>query len=221
MDQHPTQEPEEESSTETVVFGVPLAESAGIIGWGTLVIAIYIALTVGTGGYDERSVSTVVRWTGRISMLVFLLAYLRPWFTAIAAGETATETATETSPAAWAIRNYRYLLLLLASSHTIHLTALGVLATQFAREFELVTVAVGGLGYVFIYVLAIGAAANRLATDAARAGFLESLATHYVWGVFVITSATNIVEKPEVVPFVIAGLAAAYYRRSAGGRSES
>ncbi len=221
MDEHATQE-EDESRAETVVFGVPLAESAGIIGWGTLVIAIYIALTVGTGGYDERSVSTVVRWTGRISMLVFLLAYLRPWFTAIAAGETATETAADTSLADWAIRNYRYLLLLLASSHTIHLTALGVLATQFAREFELVLM-VGGLGYVFIYLLAIAAAANRLATDAAHAGFLESLATHYVWGVFVVTTALNLnmARKPEVVLFVIAGLVAAYYRQSAGGRSES
>jgi hypothetical protein len=195
----------EESREETMLLGVPLPEAMGLVGWGTLVIAIYTALTVGTGGYNEESVGTVTRWTGRISMLVFLLAYLRPWF--------ATRPAE--SSAGWAVRNYRYLMLLLGASHTIHLGLIITLVVEFALDVDIVDIAAGGLGYLLMYVLVVLAATGRLADEGGREAWVESISTHYVWGVFVFTQTSTIAAKPETALFALAGFAAAYYRYQA------
>lgn len=187
---------------ETSLFGLPLPEGAALVGWGTLVIAIYVALTVGTGGYNEDSVRTVIRWTGRISMLVFLMAYLRGPL-----GSQPAETL-----AGWAARNYRQQLLLLGASHTIHAAAIGTYAYGFAPDFPTVTLIVGGLGYTCVYLLAALAATGRLAAAAAKESAIATLATHYVWFVFLATSATSISRKPEALPFTVLALAAATYR---------
>lgn len=194
---------------ETLLFGLPLPEGLALVGWGTLVVAIYVALTLGTGGYNEHSVRAVIRWTGRISMLVFLLAYLRGPF-----GSGAADTL-----AGWAARNYSHQFLLLAASHTIHAAAIGAYAYSFAPHFSAVALIVGGLGYALLYLLTAMAAAGRLAASAAKETAIETLATHYVWFVFTATSATSIGRKPEALPFTVLALAAAYYRYAWARRS--
>ena len=187
---------------ETPLFGLALPEGRALVGWGTLVILIYVALTVGTGGYDERSVRAVVRWTGRTSMLVFLLAYLR--------GPFGSQDAR--SLGGWAARNYRHQLELLGASHTIHAAAIGALAYGFAPHFSAVSLVVGGLGYAFVYLLLAMAVSGRLAASAAQETAIETLATHYVWFVFTVTTATSIGRKPEALLFTLLALAAASYR---------
>jgi len=189
----------------TDLFGVPLPEGRAIIGWGTLVIAIYIALTLGTAGVTERSVSAVVRWTGRISMLIFLAAYLRPALV----GHSAD------SLAGWAYRNAPCLLVFLASSHTIHGAAIAALAYLYAPAFGSSTLIIGGAGYLFIYILAVKAIAGRAAASVEQTGGLERIASHYVWFVFTVTTAASIGRKPETIPFVMAAFAAAYARYKA------
>lgn len=196
------QDDTETRGPETPLFGLPLPEGRALVGWGTLVISIYVALTVGTGGYDERSVTAVVRWTGRISMLVFLLAYLR--------GPFASQDA-RTLPG-WAARNYPHQLELLGASHTIHAAAIGAYAYGFAPHFSTLSMVVGGLGYAFVYLLFAMAVSGRLATSAAKETAIETLAIHYVWFVFTATTATSIGRKPEALLFTLLALAAAWYR---------
>jgi len=200
-------EPENEKETgpQTMLFEIPIPEGNSLVGWGTLVVLIYTALTMGTGGISEQTVREVIRGTGRISMLVFLLAYIR----------IPCSTLPAESPGGWAARNYSKLLLLLASSHTIHAAAIAALVYLYAPSFDTVSLAVGGLGYFLLYVLAALALGGMLANTAGEEGAIEAIASHYVWFVFVATTGSAIVSNPETVLFTALGLVAAYYRYSA------
>lgn len=192
-------------SDETDLFGVALPEGRALLGWGTLVIAIYVALTIGTAGITERSISATVRWTGRISMLIFLGAYLRP---AVFADSPA-------SLGGWATRNHRWLLTLLGSSHTIHAAAIGTLAYLYAPGFGTTAYVIGGLGYAGVFFLASMAVAGKIAASPGESGLLERVTTHYVWFVFTATAATSVSRKPEAALFALLAVVAAYYRYSA------
>lgn len=199
---------DENPGPESMLFGVPLPEGNGLIGWGTLVVLIYVALTLGTGGLGKPSIAEVLRGTGRISMVVFLLAYVRVPLSSL----------TPDSPGGWAARNYSKLLLLLASSHTIHAIAIAALAYLYAPGFGTLALVGGGLGYLFVYVLAALAATGMLARAPGEAGRIETIAIHYVWLVFTATTATSTLAKPESVPFTALAIVAAYYRYSAAER---
>ena len=199
-------ETEKEPGPQTMLFEIPLPEGNSLVGWGTLVVLIYTALTMGTGGLNEQSVREVIRGTGRLSMLVFLLTYIRIPCSALPAE----------SPGGWAARNYSKLLLLLASSHTIHAAFIAALAYLYAPSFDAVTLIVGGWGYFLLYVLAALSLGGMVASTAGEEGLIEIIASHYVWFVFVATTGSAIVAQPETIPFTALGLVAAYYRYSAG-----
>jgi DMSO/TMAO reductase YedYZ heme-binding membrane subunit len=154
----------------------------------TAVIAAIAAFRLAILGYGEEWLGFVLRLTARSSLALFSGAFLA----------SALRRVSKNAASAWLRRNRRYWGLAFAASHTIHLAAIFALAAAGIR-YEAATLAIGGVGYVFIGLLALtsnDASVARLGPDWRR---LHTIGVYYLWFVFAATYAASFPAHPPSV----------------------
>jgi methionine sulfoxide reductase heme-binding subunit len=152
---------------------------------------------------DVAGVRSVIRWTARTSLVLFLLT-----FTASAAWRRWPSAWTR-----WQLANRRYLGLSFAVSHGVHLIAIIVFAQIAPMAFDQAsnpqTRFVGEIGYAFIFAMT----ATSFDTTAAWLGrrawkILHSTGGWYLWFVFLLSYASRAVHDPHYSIGVAAALVA-------------
>ena len=162
-----------------------------IVGWSALAIAAMTAVILAVAGTDEEGLRMVVRATARVSAVLFGLA-----FAASSLRRLWPNDATR-----WLLANRRYVGVSFAVSHTVHLLALITLAdwsfTTLVEKSNPTTLALGGLGYVFIAAMT----ARSFDRTAAWLGprrwqRLHTVGGWYLWFIFFATMAPRVVHEP-------------------------
>lgn len=151
-----------------------------ITGWNAVALVAMSALVLAAAGTGEDGVRMLIRATARSSALLFLIAFLaRP-----------ARQLWRTDATAFAIKNRRYFGVSMAVSHGIHGLAIVWLFTAFPSAYQVnaVTLAGGGLGFVFIAALAATSSdAAFKALGRARWTLLHRTGVWYLWFVFAFT----------------------------------
>jgi len=151
-----------------------------LTGWIGVALVAMSALVLAAAGTGEDGVRMLIRATARSSAFLFLIAFLaRP------ARQLWRSDAT-----AFALENRRYFGVSMAVSHGIHGLAIVWLTAGFPSAYEPnpVTLAGGGLGFVFIAAMAAtssDAAFKKLGR--ARWQLLHRTGAWYVWFIFWFT----------------------------------
>lgn len=151
-----------------------------LTGWISVALVAMSALVLAAAGTGEGGVRMLIRATARSSALLFLIAFL-----AHPARQLWRSDAT-----AFALENRRYFGVSMAVSHLIHGLAIVWLSTGFpgAYESNLVTLAGGGLGFVFIAAMAATSSdAAFKALGRERWQLLHRTGAWYVWFIFWFT----------------------------------
>lgn len=151
-----------------------------LTGWISVALVAMSALVLAAAGTGEGGVRMLIRATARSSALLFLIAFL-----AHPARQLWRSDAT-----AFALENRRYFGVSMAVSHLIHGLAIVWLIAGFpgAYESNLVTLAGGGLGFVFIAAMAATSSdAAFKALGRERWQLLHRTGAWYVWFIFWFT----------------------------------
>jgi DMSO/TMAO reductase YedYZ heme-binding membrane subunit len=168
-----------------------------IVGWATLVVASIVAAILAMDG-SEAGVRMAIRATARTSVVLFAAA-----FAASALRRLRPSPATR-----WLLANRRQLGVSFAVSHFLHLALiLALYQWSFARlraETPMVTLLVGGLGYVFIAAMA----ATSFDRPAARLGprwwwRLHTAGGWLVWFIFFQSFNLQAPRRPILIPFAL------------------
>jgi methionine sulfoxide reductase heme-binding subunit len=176
--------------------GWPLVAAAAAV---LCLMAVGVALA-SPGVVGVRS---VIRWTARTSLVLFLLT-----FTASAAWRRWPSAWTR-----WQLANRRYLGVSFAVSHGLHLIAILAFAHLAPMAFDQAsnpqTRFVGEIGYAFIFAMT----ATSFDTTAAWLGrrawkVLHRTGTWYLWFVFLLSFASRAVHNPRYIVGVAAVLVA-------------
>src|SRR5262245_42905736 len=117
-----------------------------ITGWNALALVAMSALVLAAAGTGEPGVRMLIRATARSSALLFLVAFLaRP-----------LRQLWRSDATAFALANRRYFGVSFAVSHLIHAIAIVWLIRAFPAAYQLnpLTLAFGGMGFVFVALLA-------------------------------------------------------------------
>jgi hypothetical protein len=151
-----------------------------ITGWNALALLAMSALVLAAAGTGEDGVRMLIRATARSSAFLFLIAFLaRP------ARQLWRNDAT-----AFALRNRRYFGVSMAVSHLIHGLAIIWLLTVFPSAYEVnaTTLVGGGLGFVFIALMAATSSDAAVASlGRARWQALHRTGAWYIWLIFAFT----------------------------------
>lgn len=97
-------------------------------------------------GFNEASVRSNIRWSARISVIYFCLAF----------GASSFYGIIQNSTSVWILKNRKYLGVSFAIVHLIHLLFLVLLHCYFYKVFihrSILELALGGLAYVFIVLM--------------------------------------------------------------------
>ncbi len=140
-----------------------------------MVVVLLVVSAIGGRGWNEESVRYLVRVTARLSVLLFLIAYV--WDDAISLVASRPIRTPPPSRAPYFIG--------FAVSHFYHLLALVALGiwfpNPFLEEVEVLTIVGGGLAYMAIFAIAI---AYAIRGDRHPDHPLVAAGFFYVWVVF-------------------------------------
>lgn len=158
-----------------------------ILGTGVASTAVIVGTfaAVGTG---EQGLALATRYTVRVSFPLFLLAYVASAWIRLAPSDASR----------WALRNRRYIGLSFALAHFIHL---GMIVSYFAltpAEPEAIVVALGGLAYAFIALMALTSNDRSVKALGRNWTRLHTVGIHYVWLIFVLTYAPRLAEPEKL-----------------------
>jgi len=181
-----------------------------------LALAIATAACLAHGGWTYDGAAAAARLTARISFLWFLTAW-------------SASALARLWPGGWRIallRRRRSVGLGFAASHTVHLGALLIALFVFDHDTRLVTVIGGGIGYLFVFAMAItsnDASVRRLGPRRWR--LLHATGAYVIAGIFAFSYLGRVPTNPALgVPMLgLIGLAAilrilAWARKRAGRR---
>lgn len=156
-------------------------------------IALYAGLAV--GGDQAEQWGRAARWTARIGLPIFLVAYLASSLGRLWPGDL--------TRAIWQQR--RWWGLGFAACHTVHLYALVSALNASGEVRTFASLIPGGLAYLMIFLMALtsnDAAMRALGRNWKR---LHRFGIHYVWLVFTLAYAGRLTD-PEVRPEGIYGV---------------
>jgi methionine sulfoxide reductase heme-binding subunit len=165
-------------------------------GWRLVAVAAAVlslmALGLVLASPDVAGVRSVIRWTARTSLVLFLLT-----FTASAAWRRWPSTWTR-----WQLANRRYLGLSFAVSHGVHLIAILAFAhiapVAFDQASNPQTRFVGEIGYAFIFAMTVTSFDKAAAWMGRRAWkILHTVGAWYLWLVFLLSYASRAVHDPR------------------------
>jgi len=179
-----------------------------------LALAIAIAACLAHGGWTYEGTAAAARLTARDSFLWFVIAW-------------SASALARLWPGGWRtalLRRRRSIGLGFAASHTVHLGALLIAILVFDHGTKLVTVIGGGIGYLFVFAMAItsnDAAVRRLGPRRWR--LLHATGGYVIAGIFAFSYLGRVPTNPVLgVPMLtLIGLAAtlrvlAWARKRAG-----
>ena len=182
-----------------------VAENRGwaITGWIaflTVAAMLWVLVILEPG---EGAVRLLIRLSARASLVLFLLAFSASSLRRLKAHPITT----------WLMDNRRYLGVAFAFTHTVHLAMLITLGYFFPDPFlgdlNAVSIAGGGLAYVFIYAMA--ASSNQTAVGVLGTTHWRRLHTwggYYIWAVFTYSYGGRLLESVVWLPYVAALLVA-------------
>ena len=151
-----------------------------ITGWNSIALLVMTALVLATAGSGEEGVRMLIRATARSSATLFLVSFLaRP-----------ARQLWRTGATAFLLRNRRYFGVSMAVSHLIHGIAIIWLLTAFPSAYQTnaITLVGGGLGFVFIALMAATSSDAAVAwLGRARWQLLHRTGVWYLWFVFAFT----------------------------------
>lgn len=175
-----------------------------VVGSATAIIVALILATLAVDGTGEDGVRAVIRVTARTSVVLFMAA-----FTAGALRRLWPTPATR-----WVRRRRRQVGLSFAVSHLLHLAGIVVLANRFPESFwphtATSTLVLGGLGYVFVLLMAVTSNDASVRLLGGRAwSILHTTGAYTLWTVFfasyVPRALTDLAYAPLAV-LVVGGL---------------
>ncbi len=148
-----------------------------------------IALGLWTGGDLTDQWSRAARWTARVGLPIFLLAY--------SASSLAKLWPNSITRTLW--QNRRWWGLGFAACHTAHLYALVRFLQISGEDRPLPALAAGGLAYVLMFAMA--ATSNDAAMRAMGHNWkrLHSAGVHYLWLIFTLSYAIRLID-PRTQP---------------------
>jgi DMSO/TMAO reductase YedYZ heme-binding membrane subunit len=172
-------------------------------GWRliALVASIILLLLVAAAGWatgTAEAARMVIRWTARLSLILFLMAFTASAMVRLAPGAYTI----------WQRRNRRYLGLSFALSHFVHLGAILTLASVdpdlFWKLTNLVTILTGGLAYVFIAAMAASSFDRVAAAMGARLWHgVHRFGAWYICISFVFTFGKRAVMDAAYLPAMV------------------
>lgn len=173
-----------------------------ITGWIAAVLALLIASSVLLMGFSEEATRTVVRGTAKLSVALFLLAFVASSLRAL----------WPTSFTTYLLQNRRYFGVSFALSHFTHLLALVVLGVAFPHPFvddlKAITLIGGGLAYAFIAAMTLTSfQAPRKAIGSKAWTVLHTVGGYYIWLIFLNSYLSRAMLDLAYAPFAIALLA--------------
>jgi len=148
--------------------------------WISVALVAMTALVLVAAGTGEPGVRMLIRATARSSAILFLAAFVaRP-----------LRQLWRTDATAYLLANRRYFGVSMAVSHFIHACAIARLIVSFPAAYQLQaqTIVFGGLGFVFVALLAAtssDAAVRKLGR--ARWTLLHRTGVWYLWFIFAFT----------------------------------
>ncbi len=143
--------------------------------------------------FSESPVAVGARLTARATFVFFIAAYLaRPLWERF-----------RWRPAAWALRNRRWLGFAAALSHSVHLAY--VVAAQYAGNdpLDVVTLLGGGLGFLLFWLMGITSNDTAVRRLGNGWGWLHRTGMHYLWFIFILTYAGAAAQNPMLAVFVV------------------
>ena len=151
--------------------------------WLTLLIAVSAIIAALSFGHTPAEQALLAaRWTARVALPVFLIAYLASSLLRIWPSELTKSL----------VRRRRQWGLGFALAHTIHLSALAINVLVFGPSREPETLVGGGLAYVFILFMALTSnnwSMKKLGKNWKR---LHIAGIHYIWLIFAISYASRL-----------------------------
>jgi sulfoxide reductase heme-binding subunit YedZ len=155
---------------------------ARLVGIASAAIGALCAGVLAFSDTGEDGIRGVIRLTARTSLVLFLLA-----FTASAVHRLWPRPRTR-----WLLANRRYLGLSFAASHGLHLLAIVALAARYPDEFwghtQTSTIVVGGIGYVFVALMAATSNDASVAwLGAQRWTLLHTVGAYWIWAIFLVS----------------------------------
>ncbi len=143
-------------------------------------LAAMSVVALATFGVGEESFRFIIRWTGRASTALFALAF----------GASSAFALWRTGATTWLRRNRRYVGVSFAGSQTIHLVALvglAIVAPGFVEGVEASTLVVGGMAFVFTFLLAATSSDAAVRALGRRWHTLHRVGSWWIFAVFAIT----------------------------------
>ncbi|HEV7735330.1 MAG TPA: hypothetical protein VGR62_24370 [Candidatus Binatia bacterium] len=165
-----------------------------VVASATAVILALIAATLLESGTGEDGVRAVIRVTARTSVLLFAAAFAaRP-----------LRTLWKSSFTAWLRRRRRQVGLAFAVSHLLHLIAIVILFARWDASTSAVTLVFGGLGYVFILLMAVTSNdASVRWLGARRWSLLHTTGGYLLWIIFANSYIPRAIAEPAYAPLAL------------------
>ena len=153
-----------------------------------------------TNGLSKTGFGLIIRSTGRTSVTFFLLAF----------GASGFQYFWKNSFTNWVRKNRRYLGISFAISHYFHLAGIlylnFIISEPIIAERGLIIVGLGGLGYVFLTLMALTSTDKAIETIGIKNWkILHWVGSHYLWIVFSTSYIPRAVSDYFYIPFA-AGL---------------
>ena len=185
----------------------------------TLALSVVAGAFLAHGGWTYEGAAAAARLTARLSFLWFIAAW-------------SASALARLWPGGWRtalLRLRRSVGLAFAATHTVHLAALLTAIFVFGHGTKMVTVIGGGIGYLFVFAMAItsnDASVRRLGPRRWR--LLHATGGYVIAGIFAFSYLGRVPVNPALgVPMLsLLGVAAllrilAWARRRAGARARS
>jgi DMSO/TMAO reductase YedYZ heme-binding membrane subunit len=166
-----------------------------IVAIAATVEAAMIAVTLGVTGWNVEGTSAVVRLTARVSLVLFLLAFVaRP-----------LRQLVQTPATKWMLANRRYLGVSFAVSHGMHLAAI----ISLGDRVGLASYLIGSPGYLFLIPMAITSFDGPTKwLGRKRWNLLHTAGMYVLWGSFAFTYVGRAFVSPVWIPLAVITVAA-------------
>ncbi len=177
-------------------------QSKGLWHWGIVKFvlafsAILYAILFITQGFEEESNRYAIRWSARISVTLFSLAF----------GASAIQYFWKNVFTFWLLMNRKYLGISFAISHLTHLFFLLLLQQNFHPVFEkakTIPLLGGGLAYLFL-VLMLLTSFERFSKYLSGKNWLilHTAGGYWIWYIFIRSYVKRAMTEWEYLPLVI------------------
>ncbi|MFK7841021.1 MAG: hypothetical protein AB8B54_02045 [Sphingorhabdus sp.] len=148
-----------------------------LAGLGLSIGAVGLGFLAGSDHLEGARLAA--RWTSRVGLPLFLIAYLASSLHQIWRGNLTKAL----------IRRRRQWGLAFAWTHSVHLVALTYFLAIAGTPPDVVTILGGGLAYLLIYLMALTSNNWSMKKLGTKWKYLHSFGIHYIWFIYLLTYA--------------------------------